>query len=283
MKYFFLIIILFFLPCGKLPDKKTEVNQYKLFDSHVHFNYEMWQTLKAKGAIYWLKKNHIKKAIVSSTPSEGSEKLYTLDKKRIVPYLRPYREIRDRGSWYKNPAIIDYINKRIKAFPYYKGFGEFHIFGKNQTQEKVFQSILTICMKNKFNLLAHCDVSALNDILEQIQLNNSNIKVIWAHSGFDYPITDLEKLLKVNKNLYLELSFREGILNENGKLNNRWKAFFTNYKNRIFIGTDTFTPTRWENQLEIVEYYQNILKQLDSDTAEWIAFKGLESFLDLNN
>ena len=67
---------------------------------------------------------------MSSTPDDGTLKLYERDPKRFVPILRPYRTRDDMSTWWRDPAIIPYLEQRL-AKGVHKGIGEFHIHGKD--------------------------------------------------------------------------------------------------------------------------------------------------------
>ena len=51
----------------------------------------------------WAPRAGVKRALVSSTPDDGTIKLYQRDPKRIVPILRPYRTREDIGHWWQDP------------------------------------------------------------------------------------------------------------------------------------------------------------------------------------
>jgi hypothetical protein len=72
----------------------------------------------------------ITRALVSSTPDDGTLKLYDRDPKRVVPMLRPYRTRDDMSSWWRDPSIIPYLEQRLTR-GVHKGIGEFHLYGSN--------------------------------------------------------------------------------------------------------------------------------------------------------
>ena len=47
----------------------------------------------------------MRRAIVSSTPDDGTLKLYEKAPKGVVPFLRPYRTRDDMGSWPSDPGV----------------------------------------------------------------------------------------------------------------------------------------------------------------------------------
>src|SRR5207249_3720372 len=70
----------------------------------------------------------VTRAFVSSTPDEGTVRLYDLAPERIVPVLQPYREKGDAGRWYQDPGVVPYLEERL-ARGGYRGIGEFHLQG----------------------------------------------------------------------------------------------------------------------------------------------------------
>jgi hypothetical protein len=73
-----------------------------------------------------LDKTGVRWAIVSSTPDQGTIRLYERAPSRIVPVLRPYRTRADMGTWTTDTSILPYVQDRLKR-GIYKGLGEFHL------------------------------------------------------------------------------------------------------------------------------------------------------------
>ena len=48
---------------------------------------------------------------------------------KVVPFIRPYRVRSDIQTWFNDPAIFELIKSEY-ARGYYRGIGEFHIYGK---------------------------------------------------------------------------------------------------------------------------------------------------------
>ena len=67
----------------------------------------------------------MRRAIVSSTPDDGTLKLYEKAPKGVVPFLRPYRTRDDMGSWPSDPGVQAYVEERLKR-GIYRG-SEFHL------------------------------------------------------------------------------------------------------------------------------------------------------------
>ena len=77
-----------------------------LFGGHIHYNQDVWEMIGPENAIERLRAVGIERALVSSTPTEGTERLFKLDPARIVPLLRPYRSPADRRTWFADPGLV---------------------------------------------------------------------------------------------------------------------------------------------------------------------------------
>lgn len=49
---------------------------------------------------------------------------------QVVPFIRVYRNRDDYGTWFGDPEILRMISEEEKR-GYYRGVGEFHVYGKN--------------------------------------------------------------------------------------------------------------------------------------------------------
>ena len=264
-EYKTLLIVLWFTGCTTV-----SANEFKLFDAHVHYSEDVWQAIPAEDAIQRLKKQGIQRAIVSGTPAEGAIKLFKQDPQLVVPFLRPYRTADDRRDWYTNPDILKYVQSSLDSFNF-RGLGEFHLFG-SQVDTPVMKAILEIAKKKNLILLAHSNHETIDALIAAAP----ELTIIWAHGGFNVDIAIISDKLKRNKNLYIELSFREGIT-ENDVLTPEWRNLFTTYPTRFLAGTDTYTGQRWLQLPELTAGYQEWLKQLPDEVAEAIAYKNGET------
>jgi hypothetical protein len=75
--------------------------------------------------------------------------------------------------------------------------------------------------------------------------------------------------------LWVELALRTDVA-PGGALDPEWKALFLRHPDRFLVGTDTWTPSRWESVREGHEAVQRWLQQLPRDVAEQIAWKNGE-------
>ena len=97
-----------------------------LFDAHIHYNQPDWSVYTPEAILGLLDKTGVRWAIVSSTPDQGTIRLYERAPSRIVPVLRPYRTRADMGTWTTDTSILPYVQDRLKR-GIYKGLGEFHL------------------------------------------------------------------------------------------------------------------------------------------------------------
>src|SRR6266851_82121 len=72
-----------------------------IFDTHIHYSAPDWAEYPPDRILGILQKAGIKRALVSSTPDDGTLTLYQKDPRRVVPILRPYRTRDDIGHWWR--------------------------------------------------------------------------------------------------------------------------------------------------------------------------------------
>jgi hypothetical protein len=238
---------------------------FPLFDGHIHYNADVWEVIPADNALERLQAAGIRRAFVSSTPTEGTERLYASAPDRIVPVLRPYETAADRRDWFADPTLVARLERQLAAIPY-RGIGEFHVFGADASTA-VMADMIRLAGKRGLFLQAHADEDAIIRILRQAP----GSIVIWAHAGFDVPVARLDELLSRYPNLLLELSFRSDIAPD-GMLAEAWRDLFTRFAERFMVGMDTYVPRRWAELGELAAETRSWLRQLPPELAERIAY-----------
>ena len=123
----------------------------------------------------------------------------------VVPFIRPYRTRSDIQTWFDDPAIWELIQSEYKR-GYYRGIGEFHIYGKAAAGAQV-KRIVNFAVERDLWLHAHCDEEALLLLFG----HNPKARIIWAHTGFSTPPARVRELLDKHPGLMGELSYRGGI------------------------------------------------------------------------
>ncbi len=237
-----------------------------LFDAHIHYNSDAWPHFSPQAVIRLLDEAGIERALVSSTPDEGTLRLFEAAPERIVPELRPYRTPADVATWHRDPSIVPYLEARLKR-GVYKGIGEFHLHGA-QARSPIVQRVVELAAAGNLLLHAHSDPVAV----EALFAMNPRIRVLWAHAGMDAAIEDVARLLEKHDTLWLEISYRNDLLG-NGRLDAAWRALMLRYPDRILYGTDTWTPSRFDEIGRLTKTTRAWLKELPDDVAARIAYR----------
>lgn len=241
-----------------------------IHDGHVHYDQDVWDVLPPDKALGMLREQNIGRALVSATPSEGAEMLYKADKQLVIPMLRPYKSWRHRYLWFRDPQLKEYLESHLERVPY-RGFGEFHVFGFNMDTPQI-EDMIELARTRNLVLHPHTDLDGMKILLAKA----SDVTVLWAHGGFDVPVSELESLMQQYPGLIIELSLREGMLEEEGELKPHWKRFLVKYRKRFLTGMDTYKPSRWADLPEIAAETRGWLNQLPQDVATDIARNNLD-------
>ena len=143
---------------------------------------------------------------------------------QVVPFIRVYRNRDDYGTWIDNPDIHRMIVEEHKR-GYYRGIGEFHVYGKSAAT-KVMKDIVDFSVEKGLVLHAHCDEEAL----EQLRAQPEGARHLGAY-GFLDAARGLDELFAKYPALSGELSYRMDVADER-RLSAAWKAFFTRHPTR---------------------------------------------------
>ena len=222
IKQFIILTTFAFLPVSAMCDSTMVIH-----DAHIHYDEDVWQALPAADAINFLKQQNIQRALVSATPTEGAEKLYRADPDLVIPMLRPYRDVRHRYLWFNDAELKSYLLMHLGKAPY-RGFGEFHVFGNDANSVPV-EEMIALARERSLALHAHTDLEGMRIILKK----SSDINVIWAHAGFDVALPVLREMLESYPQFYIELSFREGMLDKDDQLTPEWKNLLIQMEQRV--------------------------------------------------
>jgi len=243
-----------------------------LVDAHIHYSHDAWQRTPPPEAVKMLRDAGLKRASVSSSSDEGTQKLYKLAPELIVPVLRPYRKRGETSTWMHDETVVPMLSERLER-NYYAGIGEFHAFG-DDIDLPVLQQVIGLAAKHRIFLHAHSDA----DAIERIFATNPQALVIWAHSGFESP-AEIAPMLEKYPKLWSDLAFRsEHELN--GMVDADWQELFERFPRRFMIGTDTYTPERWYYVIEHADWSRTWLATLPRELAENIAFGNAEDLLE---
>ena len=99
-----------------------------IFDAHIHYSHDAWETLPPKDAIAILRKAGLKRALISSSGDDGQQRLHAEAPDLVLRSLRPYRTRGDVSTWVRDETVPAYLEERLRKFRYV-AIGEFHLYG----------------------------------------------------------------------------------------------------------------------------------------------------------
>jgi hypothetical protein len=250
---------------------RTHAAELPLFDAHIHYNHDVWESVPTKEAIARLRKAGMVRALVSSFSDEGTQKLYAEAPDLIIPELRPYRKNGETSSWLRDESVLAHVEERLKQYTYV-AIGEFHVSGAD-ADLPVVRRIVQLAKQHGLMLHAHSDANAVERLFRQ----DPEARIIWAHAGLEPP-PRVREMLRRYKNLWAELSGR-GDLAPNGRLTGEWRAILLEFPDRFMIGTDTYAPESWNVISSNATSVRAWLAELPVEVAERIAYKNGEAVL----
>ena len=130
------------------------VNDLPIFDAHVHYKEPAWGPYPVESIIELMDINNVVMGLVSSTPDEGTIKLWEFAPDRIVPELRPYHGNAGSSNWTKVAGMEDYLQGRLERYPH-EGIGEFHIYVLDTSDEPLFRKIIEMAKARDIYLHVH--------------------------------------------------------------------------------------------------------------------------------
>jgi len=240
-----------------------------IFDAHLHYSHDAVQMLPPADAIRILRQAGLRKALVSSSDDDGTQKLHALAPDLIVPSLRPYRRRSDISTWVRDDGIITYMEERLAKYRY-AALGEFHVYGAD-ADLPVVRRVVELARQHRLVLHLHGDAEAVHRVMRQFP----EAIILWAHSGFA-AIPEIEAVLKAYPKLYADLAFRTDHIGAGDTVQDEWAALFRRHPDRFMLGTDTFTPERWYFIEPHARSARAWLARLPDDLSEKIAWRNAE-------
>jgi hypothetical protein len=244
---------------------------FPIFGAHLHYSSDAWSVYDVDQAIAILDKSNVRVALVSSTPDEGTLRLYQRAPERVVPILRPYRNRGDISTWTQDPSIVDYVRGRLENAPAglrYRGIGEFHLYG-GEAARPVVAELVQLARQHDLLLHAHSDAGAVEELLAAYP----DARVLWAHAGMSASPSTVGRLLdQYGDRLWVELALRYDVA-PGGRVDPTWAALFERYPDKLMVGTDTWITPQWTRLPELKEAEQAWLRQLPTDLAERLAWR----------
>jgi hypothetical protein len=239
-----------------------------LFDAHMHYNQEPKPFYTVDQILEVFRRNHVMGVLATSRPNKGTHQLMAAKAPNllVVPFIRPYRIRSDMQSWFNDPSIFELIKDEYRR-GYYRGIGEFHLYGQDAATPWVKKTV-DFAVEHDLYLHCHCDDEALQILFD----HNAKARVIWAHTGFSTEPERVAYFLEQHPDaLWGELSYRGGITDGAGNITPTWRALFAKHSDRFLLGSDTWINERWFGYNAIIKGYRSWLAQLPAEQAKRIA------------
>ena len=247
-------------------DPRLAAAPYPLFDAHIHYSRPDWDAYPPERALALLARAGVRRAIVSSTPDDGTLKLYERAPTVVVPFLRPYRTREDMAGWHADAGVAAYVEERLRR-GVYRGIGEFHLCAAG-VDAPVVRRIAELAAERDLFLHAHVDA----DTIEKLLARYPKVRFLWAHAGMSADAETVGRLLDRFARLWVELALRSDVA-PGGRLDPAWRARFLRHADRFLVGTDTWVTSRWEAVEPSMRDVQQWLAELPAEVAERIAWK----------
>lgn len=247
----------------------AKAQELPLFDAHIHYNQPDWSVLPPARILALLDQAGVQRALVSSTPDEGTVMLYELAPHRIVPFLRPYRTRDDMRTWHSDPAVQAYIETRLQR-GIYRGIGELHLT-VTQVAAPTVRRCAELAAQRQLFLHVHVDDLTVAELLRLYP----QVRLLWAHAGMSATAATVGRLLAQSANLWVELSLRADVA-PGGTLDPAWRTVFLTYPERFMVGTDTWITSRWDALGAEMQRVRHWLAQLPYEVAVQLAYRNAE-------
>ncbi len=242
--------------------------RYPIFDTHVHYSEPAWSVYSAMEIIAKFDRAGVVRALVSSSPDDGTLALFKLAPTRVVPELRPYRGAVGSGNWTLDAETPAYLEGRL-AKTKYAGIGEFHLLGVQQVATPVVKKVIEFAIERDILLHVHSDADVINALFAA----EPRLNIIWAHAGLSDPPEVIGPTLDAHRNLWADLSIREFDLLNGGRLDPVWRALLMRHADRFMVGSDTWVTAQWDGYDEILATNRLWLAQLPVEAARAIAYQ----------
>lgn len=242
--------------------------QLPIYDVHVHYSRDAWGTYDTAAIAKKLRDAGVGRALVSSSPDDGTLKLGAADPAVFVPVLRPYYEGVNNSTWHRENQVVAYMDERLKS-GVYKGIGEFHLWSVADAQTPVVRRVIARARELGLYVYVHTDAK----VVEAIFAMEPEVKVLWGHAGMSEPPSVVGRLLDAHKQLWTELSFRAGAVAGGSGIDPEWRDLLTRHADRFMVGSDTYVTSRWSSYGELIGEHRRYLERLPPAVAKKIAWK----------
>ncbi len=246
-----------------------------IFDLHMHYSRAVWDVFPPDQVLAKMDRAGVVKALVSSTPDDGTLKLRAVAPERFVAGFRPYESTTDVGGWLSRRGLLAYSEKRLAEKGVHRVFGEIHILHADDVRTPTVDGYLTLAMSRDLYFHTHSDAAVVRALFQK----KPGLKVLWAHAGFSDPAPVVSDMLDRHANLWAELSYRARDILPGETLDADWEKALIRHADRFVIGTDTWEVDRWHSYETLIAEHRAWLAKLPREVAEKIAYKNAERLL----
>ncbi len=243
-----------------------------IFDAHIHYKEPAWGPFPPETVIEMFDRNGVAMALVSSTPDQGTIKLWEFAPARIVPELRPYRGNYGSGNWMDMIGMRGYLADRLDRYPH-QGIGEFHVRAMDGADEALLRDVARMALERGIPVHIHSGAAPVQFFFDA----EPELKVIWAHAGMSSPPSEVQAMMDKHERLFADTSFREGDILRGGGMDPDWRALLMRHADRFMVGSDTWVNGQWSRYDAIIEQNRAWLALLPRREAEMIAFRNAEA------
>jgi Amidohydrolase len=251
------------LPAASAP----AADRLPIFDCHAHYSRDAWAVYPPAAVRAKLEAAGVLRALVSSSPDDGSLMLVQADPRRFVPVLRPYREGVTLSNWTTDAATPDYLRGRL-ARGGYVGLGEFHLNAAEDARTPVVRAVARLAVEHGLLLHVHSGAEPVRALFEI----EPSVRILWGHAGMVSPPAEVREMMRRHTQLWAELSFRENDVARGGRLDPEWQALLAEFPERFMVGSDTYRPFRWEEYEAIIAAHRRYLALLPPKLARAVAY-----------
>lgn len=248
------------------------IKNVPLFDAHIHYKKPAWKPYPVESIIELMDKSGVATGLVSSTPDDGTIRLWEYAPNRIVPELRPYHDDAGSSNWTDKDGMADYLRNRLSIHNH-DGIGEFHIRSRAMWNEPLMREVIAMAKKRDIPLHIHSG----KEPIRWVYGLDADVKIIWAHAGLGEPASAVFELMSQFPGLYADTSLREyAILGSGDDLDPEWKKIVFEFQDRLMVGSDTWVNSQWDSYAEIMSSNRQWLSKLPQEVAEKIAYRNAE-------
>jgi hypothetical protein len=245
-----------------------------LHDGHIHYSANAHDSVPPERVLALLDAAGIDRALVSSTPDDGTLALHALDPERVVPVLRPYRDRADMAGWHRDPEVVAYVAARLAARDVYRGLGEFHLDAGDVGSPEMAR-LIDLAREHGLFLHAHTDAEGVAALAAAAP----GLRILWAHAGLGEPVTAVDATLASHPGMFADLSYRYGEILSGDPLDPAWRDVLLRHADRFLLASDTWTPSRWPSLPAITQQAREIMAALPVEVAARLAHGNFDALL----